>query len=135
MPLELISLLGGGTAGFIFNFIAAQSEAQQRTTDNLLRLQGAADDSADKAAARGGQFGRRVLLFGVLWLLVLAPFVGALLDIPVFVENDRADWDFLGVFTGGYTELKGILVLEEVRAGFTALLGYFVGGAAVGRRR
>jgi len=135
MPIELISMLAGGVSGFIFNFIAAQAETQARAVDSLIKLQGAADASADKAATRGGTFGRRALLFGVLWLIVLAPFVGGLLDIPVHVESDRAPWDFLGIFTGGYTELKGIIVLDEVRAGFTACIGFWLGGASVGRRR
>ncbi len=135
MPIELISMLAGGVSGFVFNFIAAQSESQARALDAVIKLQGAADDSADKAARRGGNFGRRVLLFAILWLVVLAPFLGGLLDIPVHVETDRAPWDLFGIFTGGYTELTGIILLEEVRAGFTACVGFWLGGAAVGRRK
>ena len=135
MPLELISLFAGSVSGFIFNFIASQAESQSRALDAVIKLQGVADDSADKAASRGGHFGRRVLLFAILWLVVIAPFVGGLLDIPVHVETDRAPWDFFGVFTGGYTELTGIVLIEEVRAGFTACVGFWLGGAAVGRRR
>ncbi len=135
MPIELISMLAGGVSGFVFNFMAAQAESQAQALDAVIKLQGAADDSADRAARRGGNFGRRVLLFAILWLVVLAPLVGALLDIPVWIESDRASWDFLGLFTGGWTELNGIILIEEVRAGFTACVGFWLGGAAVGRRR
>lgn len=135
MNLELISMLGGGVAGFVFNFMAAQAEQQSRAVDSLIKLQGVADDSSDRAAARGGTFGRRVLLFAILFLVAAAPFFGALLDVPTFVETERADWDLLGIFTGGYEELKGIIILEEVRAALIAAVGYWLGGAAVGRKR
>ncbi len=135
MPIELISMLAGGVSGFVFNFMAAQSESQAAAVDTLIKLQGATDASQDKAAARGSNFGRRALLFGILFIIVLAPFLGALLDIPVFVEEQRADWDLLGLFSGGYTELKGIVLIEEVRAGFTACVGFWLGGAAVGRKK
>ena len=135
MPIELLSLLAGGVSGFVFNFMAAQAETQAAALDSLIKLQGVADDSADKAAQRGSRVGRRMLLFGILWLVVLAPFIGGLLDIPVHVESDRAPWDLFGIFTGGYTELTGIVLIEEVRAGFTACVGFWLGGAAVGRKR
>lgn len=135
MSIELISMLGGGVAGFVMNFMAAQAESSQRAFDNLLKAQGAADESANQAAARGGTFGRRVLLFAILWVIALAPFLGALLDIPVWVESEQADWDFLGLFTGGFEQVTGILIIEEVRAGLTACIGFYLGGAAVGRRR
>ena len=106
-----------------------------RAVDNLIALQGAADDSHNKAAARSSHFGRRVLLFGILWLVALAPLVGALANVPVFVEDERAPWDVLGIFTGGWEQLNGIILIDEVRAGFTACVGYWLGGAAVGRRR
>ncbi len=135
MPIELLVMLGGGVAGFVFNFMAAQAETQARAVDNLIALQGAADDSHNKAAARSSHFGRRVLLFGILWLVALAPLVGALANVPVFVEDERAPWDVFGIFTGGWDQLNGIILIDEVRAGFTACVGYWLGGAAVGRRR
>ena len=47
----------------------------------------------------------------------------------------HASWDLLGLFSGGWEELQGIVLLDEVRAGFTACVGFWLGGAAVGRRR
>ena len=134
-PIELLSMLGGGVAGFVFNFMAAQAEQQAKAVDQLIKLQGVADESHNQAKSRGGHLGRRSLLFAILWLVVLAPFLGSLVGVPVWVESDRASWDILGIFTGGWTELNGIILIDEVRAGFTACVGYWLGGAAVGRRR
>ena len=40
MSLELISMLGGGLAGFIFRYMAASMENQQKTTEMLLKTPG-----------------------------------------------------------------------------------------------
>lgn len=135
MTLELVSMLGGGVAGFIFRFLAMQAEAQQRTTEMLLKAQTVADDSADRAAKRGSHIGRRVLVFTVLWVLAVAPFIGAILGITTWVEEERASWDVLGWFTGGWQELKGIVILPELRAALLAAAGFYLGGSAIARGR
>ena len=134
MTLELISMLGGGVAGFIFRLISMQAEAQAGALEALIKVQGVADDSADRAAKRGTVFGRRMLLVGILWVVALAPFIGSLVGIPTFVESSPAGWDIFGLFTGGWTELKGIVLLEEFRIGLLACIGYYMGSSAVGRR-
>lgn len=134
MSLELISMLGGGLAGFIFRFMAASLENQQRTTEMLLQKQAVADDSADRAAKRGTHVGRRVLVFTILWVLCLAPFFGSLIGIDTWVESERAPWDFLGLFSGGWEQLRGIVILPELRAALIAAVGFYLGGSAISRR-
>ncbi len=133
MSMELISMLGGGLAGFIFRFMAMSVENQQKTTEMLLQKQAAADDSADRAAKRGTHLGRRVLVFTVLWVLAVAPFLGALLGIDTWVQTDRAPWDLFGIFTGGWVDLKGIIVLPELRAALLAAVGFYLGGSSIAR--
>lgn len=133
MTLELISMLGGGLAGFIFRFMAMSIENQQKTTEMLLQKQAVADDSADRAAKRGTHVGRRVLVFTVLWVLAVAPFIGALIGVPTWVEGERAPWDVLGWFTGGWKELRGIVILPELRAALLAAVGFYLGGSAIAR--
>ena len=133
MSMELISMLGGGLAGFIFRFMAMSVENQQKTTEMLLQKQAAADDSADRAANRGTHLGRRVLVFTVLWVLAVAPFLGALLGIDTWVESERAPWDLFGIFTGGWVDLKGIIVLPELRAALLAAVGFYLGGSSISR--
>ena len=133
MSMELISMLGGGLAGFIFRLMAMSVENQQNTTEMLLQKQAAADDSADRAAKRGTHFGRRVLVFTVLWVLAVAPFLGALIGVDTWVESERAPWDLLGIFSGGWTQLQGIIVLPELRAALLAAVGFYLGGSSIAR--
>lgn len=133
MSIELISMLGGALSGFIFRYMAQTTENQQKTTEMLLQKQVVADDSADRAASRGSHLGRRVLVFTVLWVLAVAPFVGALIGIDVWVEDERAPWDFLGIFTGGWEQLRGIVILPELRAALLAAVGFYLGGSTLAR--
>ena len=135
MSIELISMLGGALSGFVFRFMAASIENQQKTTEMLLQKQAVADDSADRAAMRGSHLGRRVLVFTVLWVLAIAPFVGALIGVDVWVEDERAPWDFLGIFTGGWEQLRGIVILPELRAALLAAVGFYLGGSTIARSR
>jgi hypothetical protein len=135
MNLELISMLGGGLMGFVFRFMAMQAESQQAAFEAVLKKQKASDDSHDRAAKRGGHLGRRVLVFTILWVLCLAPFLGAVTGVSTFVESERAPWDLLGIFTGGWDEIKGIVVLPEMRAALLAAVGFYLGGSAISRGR
>lgn len=135
MLIELLSMLGGGVAGFFFRMIAAQSEANATALQMLIQQQGVFDESADKASKRGTHVGRRALVFTILWVVALAPFIGALLDIPTFVESDRAFWDIFGIFTGGFEKIQGIVLLDEFRIGLLACIGYYLGSSAVGRAK
>ena len=135
MSMELISMLGGALSGFVFRYMALSDENQQKTTEMLLQKQAVADDSADRASLRGSHIGRRVLVFTVLWVLCLAPFIGGLIGMPTFVESERAPWDFLGSFTGGWDRLTGIVVLPELRAALLAAVGFYLGGSSIARGR
>ena len=121
--------------GFIFRYMGMVSENQQKTTELLLQKQAVADDSADRAAVRGSHVGRRVLVFTVLWVLCLAPFIGGLIGMPTYVEDERAPWDILGLFTGGWNRLTGIVVLPELRAALLAAVGFYLGGSSIARGR
>ena len=57
MSIELLAMLGGSLSGFVMKLIAAQSQAQAAQLDGILKKQGIADKSADKAMARTGQAG------------------------------------------------------------------------------
>jgi hypothetical protein len=54
MTPELLAMLGGSVSGFVMKMIAAQAENQVRLFERMLQKQVAADDSADRAAGRGG---------------------------------------------------------------------------------
>ena len=72
MPIELLSLIGGGLSGFIFKLIGSMVERQSALAELAIKTQAAADDSADRAEARGGAGGtwvRRFIVISVLFAM------------------------------------------------------------------
>lgn len=134
MSLELMSMVGGGLMGFIMRFMASQAEAQQRSLDNAIKAQSVADDSADRAAARGGTWVRRVLAGSVIFGLIFAPFILAFAGLPTYVEDAAPWWDFLGIFSGGFTAIHGYVILPEVRTAMLGIVGFYLGSAQVGSK-
>jgi hypothetical protein len=134
MPIELISLLGGGVAGFVMRFMAAQAESQARAFDRMLAAQSKADESAELARRHDpGSWVRRVIAMVILFAVVVAPFILALVGVPVVVEGERAWWDPFGLFTGSWETVSGFILLPEVRQGMVALIGFYFGSSQVRR--
>ena len=133
MSIELLAMLGGGVSGFLMKLIATQAEAQQKQTELLIRKQEVADASAEKAAARGGVLVRRVIAFTILFAMIVAPFIVAFFDIPVTVIDEARGGllGFLGFTKPLVTEMKGFVLLPEVRQGMLALLGFYFGSSQV----
>ena len=134
MSMELISMIGGSLLGFVFRLISSLQESQSKALEMSIKSQQHADASFDGAGARGSVLMRRVLIGTILFATVLAPFFLGIFSLPIWVHEDPAGWDVLGVFTGGWTELRGFIILPEVRAGLLGAIGYLLGAAAVGRR-
>jgi hypothetical protein len=131
MSIELISMLGGGVAGFLMRFIAAQAEMQAQLFERVLRAQEASDVSADKAAVRSpGSWVRRVMALVILFGVVVGPFILAIADIPVVVESSGPWWDILDIFPNWDT-ISGFILLPEVRQGMLALVGFYFGSSQV----
>jgi len=133
LSIELLAMLGGGVSGFLMKLIASQAEAQQRQVDMMIRKQEVADASAEKAAARGGVLVRRVIAFTILFAMIVAPFIVAFFDIPVTVIDEARGGllGFLGFAKPLVTEMKGFVLLPEVRQGMLALLGFYFGSSQV----
>ena len=66
MTPELIAMIGGGASGFIFKLIGQLVANQQGTVEAMIKKQAAADESHQKAASRGGEWVRRVIVCTVL---------------------------------------------------------------------
>jgi len=135
MSLELLSLLGGSVAGFVFKLIASQAEAQQRQTELLIKRQEVFDNSADRAANRGGVLVRRVIAFSVLFAVILAPFILAFFsEIPVSVLQEPSGiLGWLGITGEKWVEVKGMVMLPEVRTSMLSILGFYFGSSQVSR--
>lgn len=136
MPLELISMLGGGITGFVMRLVASQAEAQGRVLDAMLQKQEAVDASADKAAARGGGvWVRRLIAVSILFAVIVAPFIMSLIDKPLALE-DESKGGLLSLLFGsknGYINVDGFVLLPEVRQGMLALLSFYFGSSMVKR--
>ena len=127
-------MLGGGVTGFVMRLIASQAEAQGRALESALTLQGAADDSADRAAARnGGVWVRRLIAVSILFAVIVAPFIMSIIDVPVALENQRTGILKFLLGNGGFEQVEGFVLLPEVRQGMLALLSFYFGSSVIKR--
>ena len=94
MTPELLAMLGGGVSGFVMKMIAHQTENQARLFERMIQKQVAADDSADRASARGGVYMRRFITAAVIFAIVLAPFIFAFTDVGITIQTESKG--FLG---------------------------------------
>ena len=123
-------MLGGGASGFIFKLIGQLVANQQATTESLLKRQKASDSSHDKAATRGGEWVRRVIVCTVLFAVVVAPFL--LAHSPEGVTVGQETSSFFGLFKGiKYETLNGYLILPEVRQTVLAIVGFYFGSSTI----
>jgi len=139
MTLELVTMIGGSIVGFIFRYMAERAKERAEIYKMALGLKKAEDDSADKAAKRVpvdvGKWVRRAIVCSVLFAVILAPFLLSILGYStiVQVETTKPDWLF-GLFGGGtevmFVELKGYLMLPEVRQTLSAIVGFYFGNAS-----
>ena len=136
MPIELLSLIGGGVSGFVFKLIGTMVERQSALAELAIKTQAAADVSADRAEARGGAGGtwvRRFIVMSVLFAIVGAPFILSFFGISTFVEGEYGG--IFGLFTEQFKEVKGFLLVTELRTALLAIIGFYFGQSTVSARR
>tara|TARA_R110002051_G_scaffold323534_2_gene417513 strand:+ start:246 stop:656 length:411 start_codon:yes stop_codon:yes gene_type:complete len=136
MPIELLSLIGGGVSGFVFKLIGTMVERQSALAELAIKTQAAADVSADRAEARGGAGGtwvRRFIVMSVLFAIVGAPFILSFFEISTFVEGEYGG--IFGLFTEQFKEVKGFLLVTELRTALLAIIGFYFGQSTVSARR
>ena len=127
-------MLGGGVSGFVMKMIASQVENQTRLFDRMIQKQSVVDASADLAANRSGGAGvqmRRIITFSVIFAIVIAPFIFALMtDVPVTIQKD-SHWLF-GIFSKTKWEsIQGFVILPEIRQTALAIVGFYFGSSQV----
>ena len=138
MPIELITMIGGGITGFIFRYMAERAKERARLWELALGTKKAQDSSADKAAKRvsidAGKWVRRMIVVCVLFGVILAPFILSLLGYStiVEVEETKPTWLFGGGTEISFVELPAYLMVEEVRQTLTAIVGFYFGNATAG---
>jgi len=136
MSLELISMLGGGVTGFVMRLIAAQAESQARLLEAQITKQKVVDDSADRAANRSaGVWVRRFIAVCILFAVIIAPFILSIIDIPLALEKQSGGGVLSFIFGNSttYENVRGFVLLPEVRQGMLALLSFYFGSSMVKR--
>jgi hypothetical protein len=141
---EILSLFGGAATGFIFKYLAHRAEERAQQVELLIKRQEAADASANAAAERvpidAGKVVRRGIVVAVLFGVILAPFILALIDKPVIVQEITPikTWLF-GLFESGgkvkFYELWGYLLIPEVRQALMAIIGFYFGQSSAKTNR
>ena len=91
--------------------------------------------AAKRVSIDGGKWIRRIIVCVILFGVVLAPFILAILGIPTIVEISEEHRSFLfGLIGGGtdikFVELTGFLLIPEVRQTLTAIVGFYFGASA-----
>jgi len=139
MSMELITMIGGTVVGFIFRYLAERAKERHEIYKRAIGWKKAEDTSADKAAKRVpvdvGKWVRRAIVASVLFAVILAPFILSVMGFSTIVEVETQKPDFLfGLFGGGtevlFVELKGYLMVPEVRQSLTAIMGFYFGNAS-----
>lgn len=133
-----MTLIGGSVTGFLFRYIAERAKDRQQQFEMLMQKEKLADQSRELAAKResgdGGRFLRRLIVISILFGVVLAPFLLAIMGKTTIVEFDEIKASlFFGLFGGGtetkLVELPSYLLMPEVRQSLMAIIGYYFGSA------
>ena len=138
IPMELITMSAGSLAGFAFRFIAERAKERHAQFEMMMKVKKADEDSRKAASERedndSGKFIRRIIVMCILFGVVLAPFILALLGKSSIVEIDidKPSY-FFGLFGGGteksFVEMPSYLLIPEVRESLMAIIGYYFGSA------
>ena len=139
MTLELITMIGGTLIGFVFRYMAERAKERHDMFSLAIGMKKAMDESANEAAKREptdvGKWVRRVIVIFVLFGVILAPFILAMFGYPTIVQVETQSPEyFFGLFGGGtevlFVELKGYLMVPEIRQTLTAIVGFYFGNAS-----
>jgi hypothetical protein len=143
IPIELISGAIGAIGGFAMKAYALKMQTEADRFNRMLSAIKATDDSADRAVARvpndkAGNYIRRLIVLAILFGVILAPFILAMMNKPLTVEVDSPvkTWLFGFLSSGGkpvFYEINSYLLIPEVRQSLIALIGFYFGQSAAKR--
>tara|TARA_R100001509_G_C4832509_1_gene203795 strand:+ start:335 stop:721 length:387 start_codon:yes stop_codon:yes gene_type:complete len=127
--MELMAMLGGGLAGFIFKLIGTLVQAQQANMQAMITKQEAADTSADKAAARdGGTWVRRLIVCACLFAVVIVPLIMAFSENGMTVSSEKGFWIFKKEV---WTELSGFVLISELKITLLSIISFYFGSSQI----
>lgn len=136
---ELLSMLGGGAAGFLFKFMAQKSADQKEMFKQLIEANTQTTKNQNEAVQRvgidAGRAVRQIIVLTVLFGAFAAPFILPFFGIPTFVEVVVKDPE--GLFglipetsKKAFVELNGFFWSSENREILLSIVGFYFGTAA-----
>jgi hypothetical protein len=143
MPIELISLLGGGLTGFVFRYLAQKAQDQKELFERALLSNKQTTENQNAAAARvsidAGKVVRQVIVLTVLFSTLAAPFILPFFGVPTFVEVDTKNPEALfGLIPETsrkiFIEINGFLYTSENRQILVSIVGFYFGSAVGGNK-
>jgi hypothetical protein len=117
----------GAAGGFMFRHIA---ENRKNNRDFQLASLSALSGAQDAAAARGGVGGTamRRMIYGLVAFMFVSVVVAGFTGVPVVVEVvTQKGALFWKHSVTEFVSVDGVLFPPEVRKGFLALLGFYLG--------
>jgi len=143
IPIELISMLGGGITGFVFRYLAEKRENDKQILERLITLNEHKDKMINSAVNRVpidiGKGVRQLIVLTVLFGTMAAPFILPFFGIPTIVEIDAKSPELLLGMIPEYgkkffVELNGYLYAEEYRQILLSIVGFYFGSAAASNK-
>ena len=143
IPIELISMLGGGITGFVFRYLAEKRENDKQILERLINLNEHKDKMINSAVKRVpidiGKGVRQLIVLTVLFGTMAAPFILPFFGIPTIVEIDAKSPELILGMIPEYgkkffVELNGYLYAEEYRQILLSIVGFYFGSAAASNK-
>ena len=143
MPIELLTLIGGATTGFIFRYMAEKRMAEQENFKRLLDANARTNSNQNEATKRvpidAGKAVRQLIVLAVLFGAIVAPFVLPFFDIPTVVEVTQINPEILfGIIPETketiFHTVSGYLYTQETRQILVSIVGFYFGSAAAGNK-
>ena len=143
MPTELISLIGGSAAGFIFRYMAEKRQAEQENFKRLLEANDRTNRNQNEAVKRvpidAGKAVRQIIVLAILFGTIVAPFVLPFFGIPTVVEVIETHPEFLfGLIPETketvFHSVSGYLFTQENRQFLLSIVGFYFGSATAGNK-
>jgi hypothetical protein len=143
MTTELLSLIGGSAAGFIFRYMAQKSQAEQENFKRLIEMNKLVEESRTKAVQRvpidAGKAVRQIIVLMVLFGTIAAPFVLPFFGIPTVVEVTQINPELLfGLIPETketiFQTINGYLFTQENRQILISIVGFYFGSASASNK-
>ena len=140
---ELISMIAGGAAGFLFRYMAQKSQDQKELFERLIQANKQTTENQTKAAERvpldAGRVVRQIIVLTVLFGAFAAPFILPFFGVPTFIEVDVKNPEALfGIIPEttkkAFVEINGFFWSSENREILLSIVGFYFGTAAASRK-